>query len=259
MATAARLEHTLSGGISSIKDHMKQMQSSIKEHKEKADRNEAAVEKAKHVYLKAYGRQQAMREKRTDTEEKLEKSEEKLKEITRRVQEKETFLEESRKFNKNLKNVVPEEGEVAEMEAKLKVLKEAYNKNYERYQRARNLKIELEQKVELAESHSHEKVTRMKAMKLELEYNLIEEGRRTEGCKGAIDSAFKSEKSCLDLQHGLDDIVKRKDVATQAINGLESKISKVESSLDTINFDRRRTEATIKEILLNIKRRTNNQ
>ena len=39
----------------------------------------------------------------------------------------------------------------------------------------------------------------------------------------------------------------------QKINSYESKIAKVETAVDTINYDRRRVEATIKELLQTIK------
>ena len=75
----------------------------------------------------------------------------------------------------------------------------------------------------------------------------------TLGCKESIDSAFKTEKSCLDLQRGLDAVMKRKEIATKKINELESQINRSEDSLEATNFERRRIEATIREVLLSAK------
>lgn len=47
--------------------------------------------------------------------------------------------------------------------------------------------------------------------------------------------------------------MKRKEMATKRINDLESQITRSEDSLEATNFDRRRIEATIRELLLSAK------
>lgn len=258
MSTAAKLDTNVSGGVSSIKAHLKGLQAQIKAINEARDRTEQENEKAKLVFLKAYGRQQKLRENMTETEERIDKTEEKIKEIKKRMNEKEQFLEESQKFNRSLKSVAPDANVVNEVEERLHKYKELYSQNYERYQKARNVKIELEQKVELVETKSQDAKRRLVALQTELEYNKLEEGRRQEGCKSAIDNAFKSEKNYLDLQRNLDVVMKRREEGLKKMNALESKVAKTEDEIDTLNFDRRRIEATIREILSGIKNQSKN-
>jgi len=51
----------------------------------------------------------------------------------------------------------------------------------QRYQIARNKKVELEQEFEHIELKSHEAIRRMEAIRTQLEYSQSEEARRTEG------------------------------------------------------------------------------
>lgn len=173
--------------------------------------------------------------------------------MTLRAGEKEKFLAESRTFNVSLQVVAADEGAVEAKETELRTHKTLYNQNYERYQHNKARKIELEQQFELVECKSQEMERRLGALKLELEYNLVEEGRRSEGCKDSIDAAFRTEKSCLDLQRGLDVVMKRKEKATKKINELESQINRHEETMEATNFERRRIEATIRELLLSAK------
>lgn len=73
------------------------------------------------------------------------------------------------------------------------------------------------------------------------------------GCKDAIDAAFRSEKQCIELQRGLDAIMKRKDIATSKINKLEKEVNGKESAFDTLRFERKKNESTIKEMLIHLK------
>lgn len=131
MSTAAKLDTNVSGGVSSIKAHLKGLQAQIKAINEARDRTEQENEKAKLVFLKAYGRQQKLRENMTETEERIDKTEEKIKEIKKRMNEKEQFLEESQKFNRSLKSVAPDANVVNEVEERLHKYKELYSQNYE--------------------------------------------------------------------------------------------------------------------------------
>ena len=72
-------------------------------------------------------------------------------------------------------------------------------------------------------------------------------------CRAAIDGAFNYEKKCLDLQNGLDYIMQRKEESTKKINKLEKEVRKAENATDTLVFERRRMEATIREILHSFK------
>jgi len=253
MSTADKIDMSLSGGLSGLRTHMKKMQETIKATNEKADTMEKEREAAHNNYCRVVGRQQAIKQKILDTEANMEKTEKRMKETEARLQEKEQFLKESKVFANSLKIVSPSENAVVEKEEQVNVYKNTYHQNYERYQKAKAKKIDLEQRFEITENKSQEITRKLNALKLELEYNLVEEGRRSEGCKESIDSAFKTEKSCLDLQRGLDAVMKRKEIATRKINELESNMTRSEDSLEATNFERRRIEATIREILLNAK------
>ena len=62
--------------------------------------------------------------------------------------------------------------------------------------------------------------------------------------------AFNTEKSCKDLQRGMEVIFRRKTDATRKMNDLELRIRKTEDAYEAIGFERRRIEAAIREILL---------
>jgi len=254
MATSYKLEVSVKGGMSGIKQAMMQMKETIKETEGKATRVERERDQARTAYQRAYNKQKNMRDKMVELEEDLRKSEEKKKDVQRRLNEKELFLTEAAKFHSELIQSTPGEGEVETVAKQLKIMKTIYAKNFDRCQHARNKKIELEQRVEFAEIKAQDATRRLQSLNTELEYNQVEESRRTNGCKDAIDAAFKTEKDCLSLEKGLSIIMKRKEIATQKINTLEGKISKAENSIDTINFDRRRIEATVREILINVKK-----
>jgi len=253
MATSDRLDSSLAGGLSGLRAHMDKMRASIQEANAKADAIEKERADAHHILCRVVGKQQAIKQKITNTEENIEKKEKRVKETEVRVLEKEKFVKDSREFAESLKIITPNEGVITQKENELHEYKEIYHKNYERYQKAKAQKIELEQKYEHVEARTAEIERKLNSLKLELEYNLVEEGRRSEGCKESIDSAFRTEKSCLDLQRGLDAVMKRKEISTKKINDLESQISRVEDSLETTNFERRRIEATIRELLLSAK------
>jgi len=253
MATSDRLDSSLAGGLSGLREHMKKVNESIKAANAKADAIEKERVEAHHMLCRVVGKQQAIKQKITNIEETIEKKEKRIKETLIRVLEKEQFVKDSKEFTDSLKVIAPNEGVIAETENRLQVYKETYHKNYEKYQKARAIKIDLEQRNEMVETKTAEIERKLKSLQLELEYNLVEEGRRSEGCKESIDSAFKTEKSCLDLERGLDAVMKRKDVSTKKINDLECKINSTEETLDATKFERRRIEATIRELLLSAK------
>ena len=131
MATSDKLEASLGQGIKSVKENMKNMNQKAKDMNERAERMEKELAVAKQAHIKAYGRLQALKERKIDVEERIEKNNDKIKDITKRLNEKEKFVEESKKFAKSLKVIVPEEHEVMEMEERLRVQKEIYAQHYE--------------------------------------------------------------------------------------------------------------------------------
>lgn len=253
MATAAAIDKSLAGGISGLRQHMEKMRDAIKQANEKADALEKEKEGANQTLCRIIGKQQAIKDKIESTENEILKTEKRVKDIEGRLSEKELFLKESGEYNNSLKIVAVNEGLIEEKEQQVSMYTDMYNQNYEKYQQTKTKKIDLEQKFEITENRCQDIERRLNALKLELEYNLVEEGRRSEGCKDSIDAAFKTEKSCLDLQRGLDVVMKRKEIATKKINDLESQINRSEDSLEATNFERRRIEATIREVLLSAK------
>jgi len=239
MATSDKLEASLGQGIKGLKESMKNMNQKAKDKNERAERMEKELAVAKQAHIKAYGRLQALKERKIDIEERIERNNDKIKDLTKRVNEKEKFVEESKKFAKSLKVIVPEEHEVMEMEERLRVQKEIYSQHYEKYNRMKNRKVELEQEFEHAELKAHEACRRMEALNTELEYSQTEEARREEACRAAIDGAFNYEKKCLDLQNGLDHIMQRKEEATKRINKLEKETRKAENATETLTFERK--------------------
>ena len=77
------------------------------------------------------------------------------------------------------------------------------------------------------------------------------------GCKDAIDHAFSAEKKCLEIQRRLDETWKKREIYNQRVIELEKKTQKVDDTYDKMNFERRRMEATIKEVLKNIRDQKN--
>ncbi|XP_004206681.1 uncharacterized protein LOC101239124 [Hydra vulgaris] len=253
MSTSARLDAGLASGVKGIKEHMKTMQANIKELNEKSDSLEKQELELKKTIQMNYQKKMSLRDQISEKEETLRKCLEKLKEFSKRMEEKLVFLEESKKFHNSLVSVTPDVGMVAELEKRLKIYKDIYGVNLTKYQKARDHKSSLEEKLEIIEGKVHEKKKRVEKLQTELEYNRIEEERRAKGCVEAIDSAFKSEKTCVDLEKNLEAMMLRKEEANRKVNVLEQKVTKAETNIETLNCDRRKMETTLKEYLLIIK------
>lgn len=253
MSTADRLDTSLADGLAGLKATIEKARNTIKEENEKADAIEKENAKAHNMLCRVLGKQQGIISRRTNTEEKLEKTEGKLQDMEARVREKEQFLKESKEHYDRLKIIPASPEAIAQAESELSQKKEIYQKNRERFLELKSKKLELEQKYDLTEWGTADTLRRLEALQLELEYNLVEEGQRSEACKASVDLAFKTEKSCLDLQRGLDAVMKRKEVASRKVYYLESQITRTEDSVEAIYLERRKMEATIRGLLLRLK------
>jgi len=249
MATAARMEKSLSSGIGGIKENMRTMMENIKKKNESAAQMDQEREKEKMRHLKAYNKTLVLRDRVQDLEEMLRKKEEKVKDMQKRLLEKEQYLVDVEQYRKSLKKVTPDEGKVAEMEERLQKYRDMYQTTYQEYQKARQKKVKLEDDVESSENKARDYECKLKSLINELEYSQVEEARRMIGCKDQIDKSYKSEKNCLDLERALGHVMEKKDKALKEITFLEAEIGKVDDAIDTYNYDRRRIEATIKEVM----------
>lgn len=88
MATADRLDINVGGGLQGLRELMANLKARIKETNARSKEMEEERDIAKKKYIKLYGQQQALKERKEMMEERLEKSEEKLKEVTKRYNEK---------------------------------------------------------------------------------------------------------------------------------------------------------------------------
>ena len=131
MSTGAKIDSSLSGGLSGLRMHMEKMRNTIKEVNEKADSMEKEKEGAYNTMRRIVGKQQAIKQKITKTEDEIEKSEKKVKETEVRLQEKEQFLKESKEFTRSLKIINPNEGAVEKKVSEVTTYKDMYHKNYE--------------------------------------------------------------------------------------------------------------------------------
>jgi len=250
MSTAEKMEPSLSGGVALIKNNMKVMVESIKKVNAKAVLIEDEVELAKKAYQSRVVKLQPMKDRIIECEEKIRKNEEKGKDLSRRLLEKEQLLSELKVFNKHLKKVTPEEGAVGDADAKLRKYKEIYAENYRKYQSAREKRSNLDQKLEIAEIKGQEAARKIAQMTIQLEQNQLEDKRKQYGCKKAIDDAYSAEKNILDIDRALEHVMKRKENAQHRIKYLEEAISKTENDIDNYNYDRRRIETTLTELLV---------
>lgn len=250
MSTHQKMEPSLSGGVALIKNNMKVMVESIKKVNAKAELIEEEVEQAKKAYQSRAAKLQPMKDRIIECEEKIRKNEERSKELTRRLMEKEQVLRELKTFNKHLKKITPEEGAVAETQEKLRKYKEIYSQNYKKYQSAREKRSILDQRLEISEIRSQECERKAQQLHVQLEQNKLEDKRKQLGCKKAIDLAYGAEKNIGDIDRAMESVMKRKSNAENRIRFMEDAISKTENDIDNFNYDRRRIEATLTELLV---------
>lgn len=248
MATTTAIDGI--GGIIGVKEKMTKMREAIKEENEKADSLERENAEAKRKLCKALGEQQGVKQNIEKAKNDMERLGGKMKYIESRVTEKEEFVRESKGFNDSLKIAAVREEEIEEAKKKVKIYTDAYNKNQKEYATSKRTKMNLEQRYETIEYKRHDLERRLNALTIELEYNLVEEGRKSQVNKYTTETAFKAEKGCLDLQRKMDVVMKRKGDASKKVIQLESQVHKLEDSLEAMNFERRKTEAMIREILL---------
>ena len=170
--------------------------------------------------------------------------------VEHRALEREEFVNRSKESAGRVHIVVLDEDEVAAKQRELEEKKETLKNNQARLEDAEGRKNELDKKNEELEGMLADFERTLHKLKIELEYNTIEESRRSKTSKASIEMAFNTEKGCKDLQRGLDVIMKRKAEATQKMNDFELRIHKTEDAYEAVAFERRRIEAAIREILL---------
>ena len=238
-----------SGGLSGFKERMKAIQENIKKEEEKAEKCTKSNEELKRNYCRSVGKQHQLKDKIISKEEEIERVMKKLKEMEERLRQKEQFLHEAAKFNKDLTQTTPKEGEGGEVETRLREHRKIYHKNNERYMQAKERKMQLEERFEHIEDKGKVVYRKVEDLGRELENNLQEEGRRAEQCKQTLDSAFKFERNCIGVTRMLEDLEKRTKEATQKVSAMMKRKNAMEEELDETNYERRVVEATLREIL----------
>lgn len=251
MATAAALDQVVAGGVKGLRERIKKLQEAIARENEKAEALEKERDALDQILARVVGKQETLKARIEDTMVDLDKSNKKADEMEWRALEKERFVRDSNELNERMKIVALDEALVAEKESELAKSTELYQENFQRTKSARAAKSDLEKRFDEIEGATMENEWRLKSLKTELEYNLIEEERRSVVCKRAEDAAFQVKNACTDLERGLDGIMNRQDIALRKLNDLESRLCKTEDTLEATNFERRKLEATIRDILLN--------
>ena len=213
------------------------------------DDYEKRKEELHRTYCRNMGKQQQLKDKITTKEDQMERVTKKLKEIEARLAAKEQFLTEAAKFNRELTATVPEEGAGGDVEARLRVCKAEYHKNNERYVRAREHKINLEERWEHAEEHGKGVYRKLDELTRELELCVREEERRAEQCKQMMDAGFAKERNCIGVSSMLEELETKTKEATRKVGEMMKRKNALEDQVDEVNYERRVVEATIKEIL----------
>jgi len=250
MSTGDRIDGALSGGVAGLKKKMKELRERIAVENGKAEVWEKEyAETAEHL-AQQVERIGDMKYKCEDLVEEIEKREKKLPDIEHRVREREEFVAKSLEAAGRVVIEEVDEDLIALKQKELEERQATYKQNAAALQEIEARKQELVTKSEESEATLAEYARTLHKLKIELEYNLIEEQRRSKTSKASVEMAFNTEKSCLDLQRGLDVIMKRKTEATRRLNEYELRIHKTEDAYEALNFERRRIEAAIREILL---------
>ena len=236
-------------GLAGFKERMKAIQDSIKAENEKADQCTKSREELHKAYCRQMGKQHQLRDKIQSKEDEMERITKKLKEIEERLQNKEQFLTEAAKFNRELKQTTPKEGEGSEIEQRLRTHKKIYHQNNERYMQAKEHKINLEEKFEHIEERGKVVYRKVEDLQRELESCLQEEGRRAEQCKQTMDAAFKNERNVIGVTKMLEELTLKTKESTKKVGEMTKRKIKLEEGIEETNYERRVVEATIKEIL----------
>lgn len=92
MTTVDQNSIGVGSGLHGLKGKMAGLHDRVRDINAQAARMEAERDAAKKRYIRAYGQQQALRDRKLAAEEQLEKKEDKIKELVRRVNEKVIFL-----------------------------------------------------------------------------------------------------------------------------------------------------------------------
>jgi len=250
MTTADVVDNSVSAGIKRMKRKMVKMKEEIAEHNQKADRMEKELFAARTHLLGVYTTGQNGKDRMEEIRDELEHNEKKFLELEHRVLEREEFVKRSRESAGRINIVTVDEQLLAQTQQEYEEKKQEYNANMERLQLAETKKKDLDQRHEELEWTNADHERALHKLKIELEYNLLEEERRSKTSRDIVEAAFAVEKSCTDLQRGLDVIMRRKGEATRKLNEYELRIHKTEDAYEAVSFERRRIEAAIREILL---------
>ena len=91
MATSDRLDISVGDSLKGVKGVMSNLSQRVKETNARSKCMEEESAAVKKKYIKSYGQQQALKERKEMMEERLEKNEEKIKNLTKRYNEKVHF------------------------------------------------------------------------------------------------------------------------------------------------------------------------
>jgi chromosome segregation ATPase len=250
MSTGAAIDGAVSSGVAGLRRKMKELRERIATENEKAEKAETEnMAKMQHLGSQV-GKYESMKYRCEDMVEDIEKFEKKFLDVEHRTLEREEFVRQSKESAGRVHIVVLDEDEVAAKQKELDEKTQQLKKNQALLQDAEARKNEVEKKSEEYDGMLADFERTLHKLKIELEYNTIEENRRSKTSKASIEMAFNTEKACKDLQRGLDVIMRRKSEATRKTNDLELRIHKAEDAYEAVAFERRRIEAAIREILL---------
>jgi len=201
----------------------------------------------KEAYKKHIIRQNKMRRVIYEGEEKMEFLERDIKELERRLYDKQEFLRELEKFRVSDSII-----EAANTDDRLVELKHVYAENNDKFLRAREEKITLEQKQELLECRAHALDAKTHALTCELHHLRVGAERKTEETQRSAENAAFSSNEYEQLEEDMDAMRKRMLTASQRTNSLTMQIANKETEIRSMKFNRMEMEKTIKTILVKV-------
>jgi len=257
MATALNFEGEVAQSVAGVKKKMAEIKMRLQVEEENAVRMESEyAEKSVHL-AKMLEDQEEMKYRVEDLMAEVENREKKMIDIEHRVLEREEFVRVSKEAAERVVIVTLDEDEVAAKQQELEEKTETYRQNAEKLKNMEARRKELDSRHEDLEAKHADLERTLHRLKVDLEYNTLEEQRRSKTSAAAVEMAFNTEKSCKDLERGMEVIWKRQGEATRRLNDLELRIHKVDDAYDAVSFERRRIEAAIREILLSSVRKLN--
>jgi len=237
-------DRSISGGIKFMKDRMRESANTIITKNEISDQQEQHTKELKEAYRRAVIRQNKMRRKIYEDEEKLEIVDRNIKELERRLYEKQEFLRELSTFKTG-----DSIEEAARMDVKLAEKKRLYAENYDKFQKGRQRKIELEQKHDLLECRARAVHSKIKALTCEVHHLKLGHERKTQESQKSAENAMFSSSEYEKLEKDMDVMRARMLGASQRVNSLTMQIQNKETEIRSMQFNRLDMETTIKNIL----------